>query len=248
MYLSVNNISKTWLQENGTKQALQNLTFEVKKNEFVCIVGSTGCGKTTLLKIIAGIDQATNGQVLLNGKEINKTCSCRSMVFQDPTLFPWKTVYQNIESGLIFKKIDKQKRKLIVEKTLKKTYLTEYQHLYPYQLSGGMKQKTQLARAIAMDSDIVLLDEPFAAMDEILKHQFDNYLLHLWEKEKKTFILVTHSIEEALILADRIIVMKPNPGEIQAEYKIDLARPRDLFSDEIVQLRKKIRHEISKFY
>jgi len=248
MYLNINNISKTWQQDNSTKHALREVSFGVQKNEFVCVVGPTGCGKTTLLKIIAGIEQATSGQVLLNGKEINQTCSCRSMVFQDPTLFPWKTVYENIESGLIFKKVDKHLRKTIVESTLQKTYLTEYQHLYPYQLSGGMKQKTQLARAIALNSEIVLLDEPFAAMDEILKHQFDNYLLEMWEKEKKTFILVTHSIEEALLLADRIIVMKPNPGEIEAEHKINLARPRELFDPEIVQLRKKIRNEISKFY
>ena len=169
MYLQINNISKTWFHADGAKQALNEVSFDVKQNEFVCIVGPSGCGKTTMLKIIAGIEQPTRGAVLLHDKAISKTCTCRAMVFQEHTLFPWKTVAQNVEMGLVFKKTDKLLRKQIVEEVLEKTGLTEYVNYFPYQLSGGLKQKAQLARALALNPDIVLLDEPFAAMDEILK-------------------------------------------------------------------------------
>jgi NitT/TauT family transport system ATP-binding protein len=201
-----------------------------------------------LLKIIEGIVPATEGGILLEDQTINKTCTCRAMVFQEPALYPWKTVAQNVELALVFRKVAPEIRKKIAAEKIEIAGLNGYEGYYPYQLSGGMKQKTQLARILAMNPDIVLLDEPFASMDEILKYSFDNYLLNIWEQEKKTFILVTHSIEEALLLADRIIVMKPNPGEIHSEHIINIPRPRDLFSKEIVELRKNLRHELSKFY
>ena len=196
---------------------------------------------------MSGIVTPDSGKLIYNKSDenlINKYC----MVYQEPSLYPWKTVEENIELGLIFQKYPKHKRKEILSEKIKLAELEGFELLYPHQLSGGMKQKTQLARVLALNSEIVFLDEPFAAMDEILKNKFDNYLLNLWEKEKKTFVFVTHSIEEALFLADRIIVMSPNPGKIQTEYKIDLPRPRDLFSKNIVELRKNLRNEISKFY
>ena len=246
--LQVSDISKNWSNSGISKLTLRNVSLSVSSNEFVCILGPSGCGKTTLLKIMAGIVPADKGRILFNGRKVSKTCSCRGMVFQEPALFPWKTVAQNVELGLIFHKMEADKRNQIVQEKIRLTGLDGYEEYYPNQLSGGMKQKTQLARILAMNPEVVMLDEPFAAMDEILKHKFDNYLLDIWQREQKTFILVTHSIEEALLLADRIIIMKPDPGEIHLEQRIDLPRPRDLFSKEIVELRKFIRHELSKFY
>lgn len=247
-YLQINSISKSWVNSGGHKQALKDVSFSVSKNEFLCIIGPSGCGKTTLLRIIAGIVPSSEGTISLEGKKISHTCSCRAMVFQEPTLYPWKTVAQNIELGLIFRKMDPEKRTTVVREKISLAGLNGYENYYPSQLSGGMKQKTQLARALAINPEIVLLDEPFAAMDEILKSKFDSYLLNIWEQERKTFILVTHSIEEALMLADRIIIMKPNPGEIHGEKVINIPRPRDLFSKKIVELRKHLRHELSAFY
>lgn len=248
MHLEIANISKTW-RDNGTEQkVLEGIDISVEKNEFVCIIGPSGCGKTTLLKIVAGLEHADEGKILFKENTIHTTCQCRAMVFQEPPLYPWKTVQQNIELGLIFRNTPLAERKETVKEKIQLTGLKGYEDYYPNQLSGGMKQKTQLARVLALNPEIVLLDEPFAAMDEILRHSFDLYLLDLWEKEKKTFVLVTHSIEEAVLLADRIIIMKPNPGRIHLEQKIDLPRPRDLFSDEIVKLRKLFRNELSKFY
>jgi NitT/TauT family transport system ATP-binding protein len=248
MYLQIENITKNWDNRGNVNHVLSNVSFSVEKNEFICIIGPSGCGKTTLLKIILGIWPASSGTVLLEGKKINKTCLCRAMVFQEPPLYPWKTVAQNIEIGLIFQKIDAGRRKKIVAEKIAITELNGYEDYYLYQLSCGMKQKTQLARVLALNPDIVLLDEPFAALDELLKHKFDIYLHKIWEQEKKTFILVTHSIEEAILLADRIFVMKPSPGEIHLEKKVEIPHPRDLFSGEIVKLRKLLRHELSKFY
>ncbi len=248
MYLEIDNLSKRWTNSGETPQVLQNISLKIKENEFVCIVGPSGCGKTTLLKILSGIEKADSGSVIFNQKETDTTCQCRNMVFQEPPLYPWKTVAENVELGLIFNKVPAKERQATVKEKIVLCELSGYENYYPNQLSGGMKQKTQLARVLALNPDIVLLDEPFAAMDEILRHSFDIYLQHLWEEEKKTYIMVTHSLEEALLLADRILIMKPNPGEIHLEECIDLPRPRDLFSKEIVELRKKLRNELSKFY
>ncbi|WP_421919457.1 ABC transporter ATP-binding protein [Marinifilum sp.] len=248
MYLELQNISKTWKNKTGDNYSLQDISLSISRNEFVCIIGPSGCGKTSLLKIMSGIVTPDSGEVIHNDKVVEKAANGHSMVFQEPSLYPWKTVVENIELGLIFQKYPKQERKKIVSEKIKLAGLESFENLYPHQLSGGMKQKTQLARVLALNPDIVFLDEPFAAMDEVLKNKFDNYLLKLWEKEQKTFVLVTHSIEEALFLADRIILMSPDPGKIQLEKEIDLPRPRDLFSKDIVELRKSLRNEISKFY
>jgi NitT/TauT family transport system ATP-binding protein len=248
MHLQLNNISKTWKNKKGKDYSLNDISLSIARNEFVCIIGPSGCGKTSLLKMMAGMVKPDSGEIVQAGKKQNDKTSELNMVFQEPTLYPWKTVAENVELGLIFRKYPRKEREEIVNDKIALTGLEGFETYYPHQLSGGMKQKAQLARVLALNPDIVFLDEPFAAMDEILKNKFDNYLLKLWEKEKKTFVMVTHSIEEALVLADRIMLMSPNPGEIQLEQKIDLPRPRDLFSKDIVELRKFLRNEISKFY
>ncbi len=246
MYLQIENISKTWPVIGGKITTLKNISFGIDKNEFVCILGPSGCGKTTLLMIISGIIPQTSGTIFLEGKKMRKTCYCRALVFQEPALYPWKTVAQNVEFGLVLKKIPITQRAQIVKEKIELTGLKGYENYFPYQLSVGMKQRTQIARMLAINPDIILMDEPFAAMDELLKTKFDNDLLQIWEQEKKTILFVTHSIEEAVILSDRVIVMKSNPGEVYFDKRIDLPRPRNIFSTEITKLRKYFRHELSK--
>jgi len=246
--LQIENIFKSWPVAGGEITTLKNVSFGIEKNEFVCILGPSGCGKTTLLMIVSGLIPQTSGTVFFDGKKMTKTCSCRALVFQEPALYPWKTISQNIEFGLLLKKIPEGQRDQIVKEKIELTGLIGYEDYYPSQLSVGMKQRTQIARILALNPDIILMDEPFAAMDELLKAKFDNDLLQIWEHEKKTILFVTHSIEEAVLLADRVIVMKSNPGEICFDKRIDLPRPRNIFSTEITELRKYFRHELSKIY
>ncbi len=248
MYLQIKNIAQKWNSKKGETTTLKNISLNIEKNEFVCIVGPSGCGKSTLLQIVSGIIHPTNGEILFNGKTISKTCSCRSMVFQKPTLYPWKTVKENIAFGLELNKKPKDFIEKIVNEKIELINLKGYEDYYPYQLSEGMKQRTQIARVLALNPEIILMDEPFAALDEQLKTKFDNDILDIWEKEKKTILFVTHSIEEALLLADRIIIMRSNPGEIHIEKKIEIPRPRNIFSSEIVNIRKELLYELSKLY
>ncbi len=248
MYLTINNISKSWDSTGGGVPTIKNFSLSIAKNEFVSIIGPSGCGKSTLLQIVAGIIEPTAGNVLLEGRKIKKTCPCRALVFQKPTLFPWKTVKENVGFGLMLKKIPKKEAETIIEAKIEQTGLSGYGDYYPHQLSEGMKQRTQIARVLAINPEIILMDEPFAALDEMLKSRLDNELMDIWEKEKKTVLFVTHSLEEALLLSDRIILMKSNPGEIHLEHKLDWLRPRNIFSPEIVETRKYLLNELSKLY
>lgn len=248
MYLTIHNISKKWDLKDDKTITLNNVSLDVEKHEFISIIGPSGCGKTTILQIIAGIIEPTHGEVLLEGKRIKKTCDCRALVFQKPALYPWKTVKENISFGLMLKKIPKEDWEQIIQDKINLTSLSGYEDYYPFQLSEGMKQRTQIARVLAINPEVILMDEPFAAIDELLKTKFDNELIEIWQKERKTILFVTHSLEEALLLSDRIILMKSNPGEIYLEQKIDLPRPRNIFSSEIVQIRKYLLHELSSLY
>lgn len=248
MYLTLNNINKEWETSGKRVLTVKDFSLNIAKNEFVSLIGPSGCGKSTLLQIISGIVQPTSGEVLLDGRKMKKSCSCRSLVFQKPTLYPWKTVKENVSFGLKLLNVQKKETERIVAEKIELTGLTGYEDYFPYQLSEGMKQRTQIARVLAINPEIILMDEPFAALDEMLKAKLDNDLINIWEKEKKTILFVTHSLEEALSLSDRIIIMKSNPGEIHLEQKIDLPRPRDIFSNEIVLIRKNLLHELSKLY
>jgi ABC-type nitrate/sulfonate/bicarbonate transport system ATPase subunit len=248
MYLTINNISKTWDISGDKPPTIKDFSLSLAKNEFVSIIGPSGCGKSTLLQIVAGIIKPTAGKVLLEGRTIKKTCPCRALVFQKPTLFPWKTVKENIGFGLMLKKKERKEAEKIINEKIKQTGLSGYADYYPHQLSEGMKQRTQIARVLAINPEIILMDEPFAALDEMLKSRLDNELMDIWEKERKTVLFVTHSLEEALLLSDRIVLMKPNPGEIHLEHALDWPRPRTIFSSEIVETRKYLLNELSKLY
>ncbi len=206
--------------------ALQPVTLDVADNDFITILGPSGCGKSTLLRIVAGLDRASTGRVLLDGTEVSGPGADRGMVFQSYTLFPWLTVEDNIAFGLRERGIAEAERKKIAQEWCQRVGLTGFEHHYPKQLSGGMQQRTAIARVLANDPKIMLLDEPFGALDNQTRSLMQETLLEIWERNTKTVLFVTHDIEESIFLASRVIVMSARPGRVKLDLKIDLPYPR----------------------
>lgn len=228
----VKNVQKFYdiKSENGEKSekflALDNFNLKIKKGEFITIVGPSGCGKSTFLDILAGLSKPTSGELYIDDKLIEGPDLDRGIIFQGYALFPWRTVEQNIEFGLEIKGIPKNERKEISNKFIKLVGLSNFQNRYPHELSGGMKQRVAIARALAYDPDVLLMDEPFAAVDAQTRELLQEELLNIWEETNKTIVFITHSIEEAIFLADRVVVMTPNPGKIKEVIEINFPRPR----------------------
>lgn len=206
--------------------ALQPVTLDVADNDFITILGPSGCGKSTLLRIVAGLDRATSGRVLLDGAEVSGPGADRGMVFQSYTLFPWLTVEDNIAFGLRERGIAETERRKDAQEWCQRVGLTGFEHHYPKQLSGGMQQRTAIARVLANDPKIMLLDEPFGALDNQTRSLMQETLLEIWERNTKTVLFVTHDIEESIFLASRVIVMSARPGRVKLDLKIDLPYPR----------------------
>jgi ABC-type nitrate/sulfonate/bicarbonate transport system ATPase subunit len=221
--------------------ALHDINFTVGHNEFCSILGHSGCGKTTLLTIIAGFEQPSTGQLLLHGIPVGKPGWERTMIFQDYALFPWQTVEDNIAFGLEMKNVKLAERRRIVKEYIALVGLSGFERRYPHQLSGGMRQRVSIARALAVDPQVLLMDEPFAALDAQNRFLMQGEMVRIWERERKTCILVTHSIEEAIALSDRILIMTRRPGTIKAEIEVALARPRSEDDTEVLALRRQIR-------
>ncbi|WP_425801347.1 ABC transporter ATP-binding protein [Desulfitobacterium sp. Sab5] len=234
MSLVIKKITKDYFNKRQSIHVLDEVKLQVEKGEFVCLLGPSGCGKSTLLNIIAGLDEATSGEVSLNGQQISGPGPDRVVMFQESALFPWLKVIDNVEFGMKLAGVPKHERQEKALKYLKMVHLTKFKNSYIHELSGGMKQRVALARALALDSEILLMDEPFAALDSQTKRILQNELQRIWSQTHKTIIFVTHSVEEAVLLADRIVVMAANPGRIKAEFRLDLERPRYL---EDAQLR-----------
>jgi ABC-type nitrate/sulfonate/bicarbonate transport system ATPase subunit len=238
-YLKLKNISKNFKREDKTKTALKNINLEINKNEFLTVLGPSGCGKSTLLKIIAGFLEKDSGEILKNSEQIKESGLDRIMLFQDfEQLFPWQKLIDNV-SFAVKAAAKNKKQKLtkaqIEERSLK--YLTEvklenYKNYYPHQLSGGMKQRAALARTLAAEGEIMLMDEPFGSVDSQTRHELQLLLIELWLEEEKTIIFVTHDIREAVFLSERIVLMKNEPGEIIEIVKNELPRPRRRSSEE----------------
>ncbi len=236
--LKVVNLSKVF-EFNGNKiKALENINLDVYENEFLTVMGPSGSGKTTLLRIIAGLEKPTEGKILLDGKEVKGPGADRGVVFQQYTLMPWRTVLKNVTFGLELKKIPKNERIKIAKKFIKIVGLEGFEDAYPWQLSGGMQQRVAIARTLANNPEIVLMDEPFAALDAQTRVIMQNELLKIWESEKKTVFFVTHSIDEAIYLSDRVVILTARPGKIKDIIEIDLDRPRDRTSVEFLKYRK----------
>ena len=217
--------------------AINELNLEIRENEFTVIVGPSGCGKSTFMYIVGGFEKPTEGQILLNGKAISGPGPDRGFVFQEFALFPWRTVLTNITFGLEIQGVSREKARKIAQNYITMVGLEGFENAYPHTLSGGMKQRVGLARALAYEPDVLLMDEPFGALDAQTRKLMQGELARIWEKTKKTVIFVTHSVIEAVYLADRIYVMTARPGEIKGIIDIDLPRPRDFRSEDYLRKR-----------
>lgn len=246
MSVVVENVSKKFITKTHEINTLHNINVEFHKGEFVCILGPSGCGKSTLLNIIAGLEQATTGKVVCNGNEVKEAGPDRVVMFQEAALFPWLKVIDNVEFGMKLAGIPKAERREKAEKYLKMVHLTRFQNCYIHELSGGMRQRVALARALTLDSEILLMDEPFAALDSQTKSILQVELQQIWLETKKNIIFVTHNVEEAVLLADRVIVMAANPGVIKKEFHIQLARPRQPDNVDLAYLAADIMKELKE--
>lgn len=224
--IEIQDLTKVFVKKNGSVTALQNISMSIEEGEFVCLVGPSGCGKTTLLRILAGLDTHSAGNFTIHAEQ--KERPLQSMVFQEKGILPWLTVEENVAFGLKMRKAPKHAITRQTAYYLEKTGLTQFAKLYPSELSGGMKQRVSIARAFANDPEILLMDEPFAALDEQNKFILQEELLSIWAETKKTVLFITHSIDEALMLSDRILLMSAQPGRIIQEVKIDRPRPRKI--------------------
>ncbi|PSR26357.1 MAG: mannosyltransferase [Sulfobacillus thermosulfidooxidans] len=207
-------------------EAITDISVNVMAGEFFCVVGPSGCGKTTLLRILAGLETQTAGEIVLHWQEGGRPLT--TMVFQEPSAFPWMTVQQNVEYGLKLRKVPKSERQATTRHWIEKVGLEGFEHHYPSQLSGGMKQRVAIARAFANDPEILLMDEPFANLDEQTKLIMQQELIELWEANRKTVVFITHSIDEAIVLADRVMVLTARPGRIKQIFSVDFPRPRQI--------------------
>ena len=239
--LVCNGVSKSFYSPKGDEfKVLDNITFDVNENEFLVLFGPGQCGKTTLLYMLAGIETPTAGFIAHNGKAVTRPDASRAVVYQTMALFPWLTVKGNVEFGPKTRGVPPSKRDPKTQKFIDMVGLTGFENSYPVQLSGGMKQRLGIARAYCNDPDILLMDEPFGHLDAQTRYMMQESLGKIWENEKRTVVFVTNNIEEALYLADRIILMSNCPSHIRKEYKIDLPRPRSVVDPEFLRLRQEI--------
>lgn len=238
--LAIRGVSMKFLAEGKEMVALQDIDLDIDDNEFVCLIGPSGCGKTTLLRIIAGLEEASSGTVYLDGMPIGGPGPERGMVFQEYSLFPWRTVIDNIVFGLELRGVPQAERLAQGRQYLKMVGLERFESRYPHELSGGMKQRVAIARALVNHPKALLMDEPFGALDAQTRNTMQSELLRIWQEEKKTVVFVTHSVDEAIYLADRIVIMSARPGRIKDIINIDLDRPRSRTSPEVNSIRDRI--------
>ncbi|MDZ4343542.1 MAG: ABC transporter ATP-binding protein [Candidatus Binatia bacterium] len=250
--LEVKQLSKVFFEQNDPRKpglvALHNISLVVEKNEFVSLLGPSGCGKTTLIRVIAGLIPSDRGQILVNGRPVTAPGRDRCMVFQQFGLLPWRTVLSNVEFGLEIEGVAKAERAQIARKYLELVGLVGFENYYPHQISGGMQQRVGIARALSKKPDILLMDEPFGAVDAQTREQLQEELLKIWDQTDTTVVFVTHSIDEAIYLSDRVVVMQSRPGRIKEELTVDLPRPRwegDVKADpRFSQLRARLRESL----
>lgn len=242
--LEVRSVSKVFDVDGKSMEVLREISMSVDEGEFVCFIGPSGCGKTTLLRIIAGLEFPSSGSVLLDGAPIRGPGPERGMVFQEYSLFPWRTVLDNVAFGPEIRGVPKEERYRLAREYLKMVGLERFESRYPHELSGGMKQRVAIARALVNNPKALLMDEPFGALDAQTRNVMQSELLRIWEQERKTIIFVTHSVDEAIYLGDRIIVFSARPGRVKEIIGIDLPRPRKRTSLEVNRIRDKILQDL----
>jgi len=242
MYLQLKSISKVFQETD--KETLQDISLTVEKGEFICIGGPSGCGKSTLLNLVAGLDTPSEGLIILDGDKVEGPGADRVVMFQEAALYPWLNVMENVMFGLAAAGHDRNTQCEIAERYLRMVQLWHYREYPIHQISGGMKQRTALARALALDSKLLLMDEPFSALDKQTINILRAELEEIWEQTKKTILYVTHSVEEAVYFADRVVVMAENPGRIKEIIPIDLPRPRNIEEEKFTVIRKRILDQV----
>ena len=245
MFIDIKDVSKEYLQNNSTFKALDHVSLQIEKGEFLCLLGPSGCGKTTLLNSVAGFEKVNSGSIQIDGKHVLEPCISNVTIFQNYGLLPWRTVQKNVELGLESKKLSKKERHDIASKYIDLVGLSKFSKSHPSQLSGGMQQRVAIARALAVDPEIVFMDEPFGALDALTRLKMQDEISNIWEQQKKTIIFVTHDIEEAVFLADRIVIMTPNPGRIKSIISVPLARKRDRTSHDFLKIRDRVFSEFN---
>ena len=241
MKLKIDHLSKQFTSKAGEViSSLSDINLVIEDKEFVCLLGPSGCGKTTLLRIIAGLDLATSGQVMLDDLDIIRPNPRMAMIFQEYSLYPWRNVRDNIAFGLEVKGMARAERYAVAERFLDLVGLREFERSFPYELSGGMRQRVAVARALSVDPAVLLMDEPFGALDAQTRNMLQNELLDIWQKTQKTILFVTHSVDEAVFLADRIVVLTTRPGRVCEIIPIDQPRPRDRTGVEFAKVRRRV--------
>jgi NitT/TauT family transport system ATP-binding protein len=243
--IAIRGVTKRFVVGDGEVEALGRIDLTIDEAQFVCLIGASGCGKSTLLRIVAGFEEPTAGDVAVAGKPITGPGSDRGMVFQDYALFPWMTVKQNIGFGPRQRELPRREVEAIADEFVRLVGLEHAANRYPNQLSGGMKQRVAIARVLANNASTLLMDEPFGALDALTREQLQHELLQIWARTHVTILFVTHSVEEAALLADRVLVMSAGPGRIESDITIDLPRPRDVSSPEFNAVRRDLARRLT---
>jgi NitT/TauT family transport system ATP-binding protein len=245
--IQIENVTLEYDTPGGKVLAVQDASFTAKASEFVCLVGPSGCGKTTLLNMIAGFFPPSQGEIRVDGRAVSGQGLDRGIVFQDfAQLFPWRTALGNVAFGLEMKGVPKAERERIALEQLRLVKLEKFAGSYPHHLSGGMQQRVAIARALAYNPGVLLMDEPFAALDALTRDEMQRLLAEVWRETRKTVVYVTHNVAEAVYLADRVIVMTPHPGRIKAEVAVRLPRPRDPLSVEFLEHQKQLLRHLTQ--
>jgi ABC-type nitrate/sulfonate/bicarbonate transport system ATPase subunit len=246
-HIEVRNVSLVYDTPAGSVTGVDGVSFDMEQSQFLCLLGPSGCGKTTLLNIIAGFLAPTGGEIRIGGETVRGQGTDRGVVFQDfAQLFPWRTALGNVAFGLEMKGVGKTEREEIALKQLRLVKLEKFAQAYPHHLSGGMQQRVAIARALAYNPSVLLMDEPFAALDALTRDAMQRLLADVWRETRKTVIYVTHNVAEAVYLADRVIVMTPHPGRIKTEVPIPLRRPRDPLSVEFLECQKQLLRQLGE--
>jgi NitT/TauT family transport system ATP-binding protein len=241
--IQIKNLRKIYDTPERKVHALENINLDIEDGEFLCLVGLSGCGKTTLLNILAGFVEITSGQVLMEGKPLTEDYD-KGVVFQEYALFPWRTASKNVEYGLEVRGVPADRRKQTARELLRLVRLEEFADFYPHNLSGGMRQRVAVARALAFDPQVLLMDEPFGALDAQTREELQELTVDVWQKTRKTVVYVTHNLSEAVYLGTRVVVFLPRPGRIRDILTVTLPRPREALSSEFVDIQRKLDHLI----
>ncbi|ANF83449.1 ABC transporter ATP-binding protein (plasmid) [Acinetobacter sp. NCu2D-2] len=234
------HLNKSFLVNDKPVEIIHDFNLSIREGEFLAIVGTSGCGKSTLLRLLSGLDSDYSGEILVEGIPVQGVADDRAVVFQEPRLFPWLTVSQNIELGLMNASLSADEKQLKIQQAIELIHLNGFEHAYPHQLSGGMAQRVAIARSLVRQPKLFLLDEPFGALDALTRHSMQNELLRIHAEHQITTIFITHDVEEAVTLADRVVVLKPKPGRIDAIIDVNLPRPRNRSCFELHQLKEEL--------